>query len=69
MNDNEKDDLIVNELTNDDVVAGFPKNDNGQVEIDENGFVKGLTSTEQPTHPAGEPAQAEETQTTEDLSK
>ena len=50
------DDLIVNEQTNDDVIAAFPKkkNDAGteQVWIDENGFIDGVDAGSQPAAPA-----------------
>lgn len=46
------DDSIVNELTNDDVIASFPKTKNEfgteQVIIDANGFIKGLAPEDQP---------------------
>lgn len=47
------DDAIVNEMTNDDVIASFPKTTNefgtAQVHIDENGQIKGLASADQAT--------------------
>lgn len=77
------DDLIINEMSNDEVVATFPKNADGQVEIDENGWVKGLPPEAQPVSQPGAPAApaletedpAEEAsesasqETTEDLAK
>ena len=47
------DDAIVNEMTNDDVIASFPKTTNefgtAQVHIDENGQIEGLASADQAT--------------------
>lgn len=47
------DDAIVNEMTNDDVIASFPTTTNefgtAQVHIDENGQIEGLASADQAT--------------------
>lgn len=47
------DDLIVNEMSNDDVVASFPKttNEHGvdQVLVDANGDIQGLDADKQPS--------------------
>lgn len=61
-----KDDLIINQPSNDDTVAAFPKfeNEHGteQVHIDENGWIVGLDEQAQPapgaagTTPAETPA-------------
>lgn len=39
--------------TNDDVIARFPRDDNGTVQIGSDGQVVGLTESEQPSQPAG----------------
>lgn len=42
--------------TNQEVIDNLPKNDNGQVVIDENGSVVGLDNGSQPTQPSGSQA-------------
>lgn len=39
--------------TNDDVIANFPKNDQGQVVIDSEGRIVGLNDADQPSQPSG----------------
>lgn len=43
----------LNVTTNQDVIDSFPKNDKGQVVIDEEGKVEGLKDSEQPSQPTG----------------
>lgn len=42
--------------TNQDVVDNFPRNENGQVEIDGNGQIVGLAADKQPSQPSGSQA-------------
>jgi hypothetical protein len=42
--------------TNQEVIDNFPKNANGQVEIDSNGQIVGLGAAEQPSPPSGSAA-------------
>ncbi len=58
------DDSIQNELTNDEVIANFPRNAQGQVVIDENGQIVGLDSTLQPTEAVAESTPAATTDET-----
>lgn len=61
MGPRDENDVIKNEMSNDDVVASLPKNGNGQVEIDENGWIKGLEPSSQPVSQPGAPAAPEVT--------